>query len=359
MSDTTDSPSTRRSARLAAAGGEGDDDASKGKVARSQVSESRLTAADSSFKQTIQFPKWDDSKRLDFSQYEMRVRAFATRSGHRSVFDVIDGLYIVGDFPDTHIFHVANEAYYCDLVLNVTGQCATEQLQAATSRLFTEAWPLLQREFGATSSLRKMEIIRNLVTLNMNDTLNDITQYKAKAMELRRQVMTANIDIDDIITYSIIYGLDHNYDAYKLMAQDKMDRGELGGPDAIIQGLTNSGEVITGTRNIRGSELQSNGKYAYRINSTNKPTCEHCGKGGHTKEECFDLNPHLLEEFRAKRKAKRDEEKNNTQNNQRAITKTNKVVRLCDVMTQAKNLNQGQQLSLDQLKTIVNSATDL
>ena len=203
-----------------------------------------------------------------------------------------------------------------------------------------------------------MEITRNLVTLNMNDTLNDITQYKAKAMKLRRQVVTANINIDDIITYSIIYGLDHNYDAYKLMAQDKMDRGELGGPDAIIQGLTNSGEVITGARNIRGSEILPNGKYSYRVHSVNKPTCEHCGKVGHTKEECFDLNPHLLEEFRAKRKAKRDEEKNQSQD-QHASIKANKVVRLRDVMTQAKHLNQGKQLSLDQLKKIVNSAIEL
>ena len=167
MSDTADGPQTRRLARLAAAGGEGGDDASGSKVAPSQMSVSRLSAADSNFKQTIQFPKWDDTKRYDFSQYEMRVRAFVTRAGHRSVFDVIDGTYIVEDFPDDHTFHMANEAYYCDLVLNVTGQCATEQLQAATSRLFTEAWPLLQREFGATSSLRKMEIIRNLVTLNI------------------------------------------------------------------------------------------------------------------------------------------------------------------------------------------------
>ena len=285
----------------------------------------------------------------------MKIRAFVTRSGHRSIFDVIDGTYIIEDFPDDHQVHVANEAYYCDLVLNVTGQCATEQLQAATSRLFADAWPLLQREFGATSSLRKMEIIRNLVTLNMNDTMNDVTQYKTKAMELKRQVTAAESKVDDIITYSIIYGLDHNYDAYKLMAQDKMDRGVLGGSDDVINSLTNSGEVLTGARNIRGSELMANGKYARRVKSNQ--ICEHCHKKGHTKDECFDLHPHLLAEFKERRKARKENDSNNSDTHM-PTTKANKVS-LRDIMTKAKTSNQGQQFTIEQLKALVNSATEL
>lgn len=41
--------------------------------------------------------------------------------------------------------------------------------------------------------------------------------------------------------------------------------------------------------------------------------CNHCGKIEHPQEESFELHPNLLEEFRARRKAKKEEERNDTQ----------------------------------------------
>lgn len=358
MSD--DTPMKRRSARIKATDGDGASESNGAAPELSEITMSKLQA-DSSFKQTISFPKWDDGNKLQFSTFEMKVRAFITRSGHKSIFDVIDGYFIIDDFPEEHAFHAANEAYYCDLVLNITGRAAAEQLQAATTRLFTEAWPLLQAEFGTTSSLRKMEIIRDLTSLNMNEHMNEITAYKARALELWRQMKVCNITAADVATYSVIYGLDHNYDAYKLMAQDKMDRGVLGSPDEVIQGLTNAGECIQGARNISGSYKLPSGKYikeheVHRAKS--QVMCEHCHKSGHTKDQCFDLHPEILEDFKARRKAKKGADGDSKLDLSIPNVAT-KAVKLRDAMMTAKNMNQGKELTLNQIKTLVNSATEL
>ena len=152
-------------------------------------------------RQSLSFPSWDSAKRDEWQAFAMRVRAFVKRIGRRAIWDVAAGDRSLDEYDEDEDFKEADETLHCDLVLYVKGHEASEILQSSEDR-FTDAWPKLMREFGAETSVRRMEIVRQLVTLNMDDYQHEMRRYKSACMELSRRVKEAQLSIDDVIIYS-------------------------------------------------------------------------------------------------------------------------------------------------------------
>ena len=124
-----------------------------------------------------------ESIHLKFNGSQCKKRKFVT----------IEGL---DDYDEDKDFKEADETLHCDLVLYVKGHEASEILQSSEDR-FTDARPKLMRDFGAETSVRRMEIVQRLVTLNMDDCQHEVRRYKSVCMELSRQVKEAQLSIDD------------------------------------------------------------------------------------------------------------------------------------------------------------------
>ena len=311
---------------------------------------SGLSAVSTVSKQSVTFPTWDSDKREGWQSFAMRLRAFAKRTGRREVYEVAIGTRAIAEFEGNVEFHDADEMLHCDLVLNVKGSAASEILQSS-EETFTDAWPRLMREFGSETSVHRMDLVRQLVSIHMDQYSHEMPRYKSACMELSRRVKQADISIDDVIIYSVLYGLDESYDAYKLITQDKIDQGTVLKPEDIIGNLTNSSEVLTHARHLQSAapiDVLPNGKYSGTANRTStgrpKSVCEHCEREGHVKKFCWDLHPELAPAYR---KAIADAG---------LPESTSRKVSLREVLQNAQS-NQGTKMSFEQVKEAVAKAT--
>ena len=172
----------------------------------------------------VNFPKWKCEKGTKYGEYNkegwsghvMKVKAYCNRMGYRNIYAVAEGKKDLSEFEHDASFAEANDMLFWDLVLTIEGPQATEILQSS-NETFTDAWAKLMREFGQTTSVRRMDIIRNLVQINMNNEGLDMYAYKSKCMKLSRQIKESEIKIEDVIIYSVLYGLDERFEAYKLI----------------------------------------------------------------------------------------------------------------------------------------------
>ena len=176
---------------------------------------SGLSAVSTVSKQSVTFPTWDSDKREGWQSFAMRLRAFAKRTGRREVYEVAIGTRAIAEFAGNAEFRDADEMLHCDLVLNVKGSAASEILQSS-EETFTDAWPTLMREFGSETSVRRMDLVCQLVSIHMDQYSHEMPRYKSACMELSRRVKQADISIEDVIIYSVLYGLGESYDAYKM-----------------------------------------------------------------------------------------------------------------------------------------------
>ena len=96
----------------------------------------------------------------------------------RGVYAVATGEKELSEFEGNASFAEVNDMLFWDLVLTIEGPQATEILQSS-NETFTDAWAKLMREFGQTTSVRRMDIIRNLVQINMNNESLDMYAYKS------------------------------------------------------------------------------------------------------------------------------------------------------------------------------------
>ena len=251
-------------------------------------------------RQSLSFPSWDSAKRDEWQAFAMRVRAFVKRIGRRAIWDVVAGDRSLDEYDEDEDFKEADETLHCDLVLYVKGHEASEILQSSEDR-FTDAWPKLMREFGAETSVRRMEIVRQLVTLNMDDYQHEMRRYKSACMELSRRVKEAQLSIDDVIIYSVLYGLDESYDAYKIITQDKLDSGTALEVVDVIGNLTNSSEVLTQARHLQQSGPidvdRATGRMSGCARTERKDVCTYCKKDGHNANNCWRKNPEMTPEW--------------------------------------------------------------
>ena len=334
---------------------EGEDDFSSAQSGRSN-------RGNASIKQSLSFPTWDSDKRDEWQTFSMRVRTFMRRTGSNAVYEVAMGSKDIADFEMDEDFHDYNETLHCDLVLNIKGSGATEILQSSNDT-FTDAWPKLLREFGTTTSIRRMELVRQLVTLSMDNYHHEMPKYKAACMELSRRVKEAKLSIEDVIIYSVLFGLDENYDAYKLITQDKIDQGNVVRAEDIIENLTNSSEVLSNARNIQSYapiNVDSYGKYhSGKANHTRKSglKCEHCGKTGHAQDGCFELHPEKAPKWW---KMKQENDNGEASGNPSLKDQVNGKSAKVSLKTELESMkNSGANMTIDKVRAAVNRATEL
>ena len=92
----------------------------------------------------------------------MKIKAYCKRMGYADHYAVATCERDISDFNHDVSFNEANDSLFCDLVLNIDGDQASEILQSS-NETFTDAWAKLAREFGQTTSTRRMDIICDLV----------------------------------------------------------------------------------------------------------------------------------------------------------------------------------------------------
>ena len=134
------------------------------------------------------------------------------------------------------------------------------------------------REFGTTTSIRRNALVREITHIDIQQFTN-MQSYRTKCMELVRKIKEQSISVEEILIYSVLYGLGPEYDAYKLIVQDKIDNKMKPTVESIIESFTNSKEVLTYANELDGKTQ------AYRIQQgqnkdRHKPKCAYCSMEG-------------------------------------------------------------------------------
>ena len=191
----------------------------------------------------------------------------------------------------------ANYQCFHDLVLNVTGGDALEILSSYEDETSASAWIKLMREFGATISIRRNALVREITHIDIQHFTN-MQSYRTKCMELVRKIKEQSISVEEILIYSVLYGLGPEYGAYKLIVQDKIDNKMKPTVESLIESFTNSKEVLTYANELDGKTQ------AYHIciqqgqnKDRHKPKCAYCPMEGHIEDKCFFKYPKNAQEW--------------------------------------------------------------
>ena len=96
------------------------------------------------------------------------------------------------------------------------------------------------------SAVEENSLVREITHIDVQQFTN-MQSYRTKCTELVRKIKEQSIPVEEILiyTYSMLYGLGPEYDAYKLIVQDKIDNKMKPTVESIIESFTNSKEVLT------------------------------------------------------------------------------------------------------------------
>jgi len=100
------------------------------------------------------------------------------------------------------------------------------------------------------------------------------------------------VAVEEILIYSVLYGLGEEYDAYKLIVQDKIDNNVPITAENLIDNLTNSSEVMTHAAQREARCDRINNKHLH-----GKSICPYCKLKGHKEDKCYFKYPDKAPEW--------------------------------------------------------------
>jgi hypothetical protein len=196
----------------------------------------------------------------------------------------------------------------CKLQLHVAGP-----LQAIVDRATTakEAWAALHKEYIGSLQVRQPMLMSSLTQLSQGSLT--LIQYIDKAKELRDEFEALEMKASlPLLCQRFITGLSDELRIACGPALHSILRDKTKGLDDLADELRSMALLLPQAYAAANVTRSTN-------RTPQKHRCTHCGKGGHTKDRCWQLHPELKEKAKKARQEKGRKQQNQKPNNQQAI----------------------------------------
>ena len=242
---------------------------------------------------------------------------------------------------DNQLYHV--------LKLSIKGP--SHDLILHSQKSFIQAFVILHNEHAATNTLRKTALLNRLLSLQFD---GNIIKFKQDGLQLIRDILRANITVQDIIIQCLLDSLQsEQFQGFKLMAAKQLDdTDETPNPYDFLTGICNAVEQC--------SAPASKSHYP-----PGEDLCNRCKRAGHKARDCYairdnegnNLDPRTATRKPTNRAKGHGKGRGKGKGQGSSSLPTTNSGKLSDILSHIKA--NKTTMSLDEVKAAVSNATSM